>query len=166
MRRPDPTSLHVGSAAVPDLPTPFDALDGWSIGRADDRLLVALTHQVVYREVPLTEPGLVLVLVPEARWLPPADREELAAIAQRGVVTGVLGPDLRPPIADDIRTAAMHDPRLDGQWAALALSPSTASAMLAKACPGPGDLFDFGVTHDRGRVVAAARCLMRRLGPE
>ena len=166
MRRSGPTAPHVGSAVVPDLPTPFDALEGWSIGRADGQLLVPLTHQVVYREVPLTEPGLVLVLVPEARWLPPADREELAAIAQRGVVTGALGPGIMTPIADGIRTAVVRDPRFDGQWAALALSPSTASAMLAKACPGQGDLFDFGVTHDRRRVVMAARCLLRHLGPE
>jgi EAL domain-containing protein (putative c-di-GMP-specific phosphodiesterase class I) len=166
MRRSDPIAFHVGSAAVPDLPTPFDALEGWSIGRANDQLLVPLAHQVVYREVPLSEPGLVLVLVPEARWLPAADREELGAIAQRGVVAGALGSDLTAPPAVGVRTAPTHDPRLDGQWAALALSPSTATAMLARARPGTGGLYDFGVTHDRGRVVAAARCLLRRLGPE
>ncbi len=150
MRGAEQAPLHVGSTAVPDPPTPFDALEGWSIGRADDRLLVALTHQMVYREVPLTEPGLVLVLVPEGRSLPPADREELAAIAQRGVVAGALGPDLPTPIADGIRTAAIHDAAIRRPVGGPCVESEHGRRHARESEPWARGFFDFGVTHDRG----------------
>jgi EAL domain-containing protein (putative c-di-GMP-specific phosphodiesterase class I) len=157
--------LQVGSASVPDLRTPFDALEGWSIGRADSSLLVRLSHQVAYREVPLSEPALVLVLVPEPALLTPSDRGLLAEMARRGVVTGALGPGVPAPPADGVRGAGAHDPRLDGEWAVVTLSPGTASALLARAQPGSVQQFEFGVTHDRRRVVSAMRCLLRHLEP-
>jgi hypothetical protein len=45
----------------------------------------------------------------------------------------------------------------------VALNPEASGAMLARiANDGPG--YDFGVTHETQRVIAAARCLFRRLG--
>lgn len=52
-----------------------------------------------------------------------------------------------------------------GQWAVVALGPHIAGAMLARAAPGSHSKFEFTVTHDRQRVTAAARCLLRWLGP-
>jgi EAL domain-containing protein (putative c-di-GMP-specific phosphodiesterase class I) len=160
-----PDGLRIGSATVPDLRTPFDALEGWSVGRADASLLARLSHEVAYREVPLSEPALVLVLVPEPGLLTAADRSRLVDMARRGVVTGALGPGLPAPPADGVRSGAYHDHQLDGEWAVITLSPGTAAALLARALPGDGNRFEFGVTHDRRRVVAAMRCLLRRLGP-
>jgi EAL domain-containing protein (putative c-di-GMP-specific phosphodiesterase class I) len=157
--------LRVGSAPAEDLRTPFDALQGWSIGQADPPLLIELSHQVAYREVPPSEPALVLVLVPDPDLLPVADRGTLADMARRGVVTGAMGPGLPTPPAEGVRGAPVHDAQLDGEWAVVTLSPGTASALLARQLPGSGARYEFGVTHDRRRVVSAMRCLLRHLGP-
>lgn len=157
-------AVQVGSASVADIRTPFEALEGWSIGRADERLLTALSHQVAYREVPLTEPALVLVLVPDPALLTDEDRHRLVEVATRGVVTGVLGPGFPSAPLDGVRGGPGYDRQLDGEWAVITLSPGTASAILARAAPHSGQ-FEFGVTHDRRRVVTAARCLLRHLGP-
>jgi hypothetical protein len=58
----------------------------------------------------------------------------------------------------------MHDWTLDRQWALLALSPSAAGALIARAVPDSAE-FEYAITHDRQRVVTAARCLFRRFGP-
>ena len=36
--------------------------------------------------------------------------------------------------------------------------------IVARRAPGTDSQFDFGVTHDRRRIIPAARCLMRQLG--
>jgi hypothetical protein len=157
--------LQVGSASVQDLRTPFDALQGWSIGQAEPPLLIRLSHQVAYREVPLREPALILILVPEPDLLTAGDRGRLADMARRGVVTGALGPGLPTPPAQGVRFAPVHDAELDGEWAVVTLSPGTSSALLARRLPGSEARYEFGVTHDRRRVVSAMRCLLRHLGP-
>jgi len=158
-------TLNVRSAPIADLATPFDALDGRSTGRADLAYITALSRHLAERAAELTAPALSLLLLPDPRLLTAADRTRLALFAQRGVVTGALGPGLPDPPATGVRGARSHDRTLDGHWATLTLSPGTASAMLARSVPGGVDEFEFGVTHDRRRVVAAARSLLRRLGP-
>jgi hypothetical protein len=37
--------------------------------------------------------------------------------------------------------------------------------VLARQIPEAASQFEFGVTHDRQRIIPAARCLLRRLGP-
>jgi EAL domain-containing protein (putative c-di-GMP-specific phosphodiesterase class I) len=161
----DGPEFAIGSTPIPDLKTPFEALEGWSLGRGDERLLVPLTHQVVHREVPPAKPALVLVLVPDVALFTLADRHWMGRVARRGVIAGALGPGLPSRFDNGIRGAAKHDRQLEREWAVIALSPGTASAMLARALPDATDRFEFGVTHDRRRVVAAARSLLRRLGP-
>jgi hypothetical protein len=120
---------------------------------------------VTHGGVELIEPALVIVLVPGAEMFTAADERRLAVLAQRGVITGVLGPGLSTEPAAGARGAGSPDADLHGEGAVIALSPSTAGAMLARARAGTASEFDFGVTHDRSQVIAAARCLLRRLGP-
>jgi EAL domain-containing protein (putative c-di-GMP-specific phosphodiesterase class I) len=157
-------TLRFGSASLPEPRTPFDALAGRTIGRASAGLLMPLSRQVAYRSADLTAPALVIVLVPERGLFSPADSHRLARLAGRGVATGALGPGLGAEPARGVHGAQVHDPTLDGEWAVLALSPGSAGAMLARAVPGTRSEFEFGVTHDRMRVISAARCLLRRLG--
>ncbi|SNT63396.1 EAL domain, c-di-GMP-specific phosphodiesterase class I (or its enzymatically inactive variant) [Asanoa hainanensis] len=156
--------LSVNSEQIANLATPFDALEGRTTSRADLTYLTALSHHFTDRAAELVAPSLSLLLLPDPRLLTREDRIQLALLAQRGVVTGVLGPGLPDPPATGVRGARDHDHALDGHWATLTLSPGTASALLARAVPGSTDEFEFGVTHDRRLVVAAARCLLRRLG--
>ncbi|WP_275414228.1 EAL domain-containing protein [Asanoa ishikariensis] len=156
--------LSVNSEPIARLATPFDALEGRETSRADLTYLTALSNHLTDRAAELVAPALSLVLLPDPHLLTRADRIRLALLAQRGVVTGVLGPGLPDPPATGVRGARRHDPALDGHWATLTLSPGTASALLARTVPGSVGEFEFGVTHDRRRVVAAARSLLRRLG--
>jgi EAL domain-containing protein (putative c-di-GMP-specific phosphodiesterase class I) len=157
-------ALNIRSEPIADLATPFDALKGRPTSRANRAYLTALSRHLTDRAAELTAPALSLTLLPDRRALTGADRARLALLAQRGVVTGALGPGLPDPPAAGVRGARVHDRTLDGHWATLTLSPGTASAMLARMVPGSTDEFEFAVTHDRRRVVAAARSLLRRLG--
>jgi hypothetical protein len=154
----------VASGTVDDVATPFDALAGRPTSRATAELLVPLSRQVVLGETDLAEPALVVDLVPEPAVFGPEERRTLMRLARRGVVTGALGRGTAGEPVDGVRGALVHDRSLDGQWTFLALSPSNAGAMLARAVPGTAE-YEFGITHDRRRVVTAARCLLRRLGP-
>ncbi|MEV4620712.1 EAL domain-containing protein [Asanoa sp. NPDC049573] len=156
--------LHIGSAPIADLATPFDALDERSLNRANVAFLTALSRHLTDKAAELTAPALSLLLLPDPLLLTESERTRLSHLAQRGVVTAALGPDLPYPPAAGVRGARAHDKALDGHWATLMLSPGTGSALVARAVPGAVDEFVFGVTHDRRRVVAAARSLLRRVG--
>jgi EAL domain-containing protein (putative c-di-GMP-specific phosphodiesterase class I) len=157
-------AFDVSSAEIADLATPFDALSNRTTGRANLAYVTALSRHVADRATQLAAPALSLQLLPDPRLLTAADRTRLEGVADRGVVTGALGPGLPDPPAAGVRGARVHDPTLDGHWATLILSPGTASAMVARRAPGRLDEYEYGVTHDRRRVVAAARSLLRRLG--
>ena len=78
----------------------------------------------------------------------------------------MLGPGIPAHSGGGIRGGHLDtEDALKTEWAIVGLSPHTAGAMLARAIPGKPSEFEFAVTHDRQRVVAAARCLLRRLGP-
>jgi len=162
----DLTSLpEIANATVPDIRTPFEALAGRTIGRANAEILIPLARQVAHGGVELIEPALVIVLVPRPEVFTAADQQRLAELARRGVITGALGPGLPVEPVAGARGAHSPDPTFAGEWAVVALSPSSAAAMLARTVPGTASQFEFGVTHDRTRVIAAARCLLRRLAP-
>ena len=71
-----------------------------------------------------------------------------------------------PEPAPGVRGSHKHDPALDGQYAVIAVSPSTAVAVLARRSHSTQPGYYFGVIHDRPRITTAARCLLRQLGPE
>jgi hypothetical protein len=160
----DSIVASVDSEAIVDVATPFEALVGRPTHRATAEFLRPFSHQVAFGETDLAEPALVIQLVPDPDLFGPAERQALTRLAGRGVIAGVLGPGAFDVSVPGVRGAPVHESVLDGQWALLALSPSSAGAMLARAVPGTAE-FEFGVTHDRRRVVVAARCLLRRLGP-
>jgi len=154
----------VASERAAVVPTPFDALAGRRTSRATPDLLLPLSRQVAFGETDLAEPALVIYLVPDPALFGPDEAHALTRLAGRGVVTGALGRGISAEPPSGVRGVDTHDTALDGQWALLALSPSAAGAMLARAVPDTTH-FEFAITHDRRRVIAAARCLLRRLGP-
>ena len=73
-----------------------------------------------------------------------------ARLARRRVMAGALGRGVLPEPAPGVRGSWVHDPSLDGAWASIALSPSTAVAILAQQVPGTKSQFEFGVTMTVG----------------
>ena len=154
----------VRSEPIHDVRTPFDAIAGRPLSRAAADLLLPLSRQVAFGETHLGEPAMVIQLVPDPELFGPAEQQELTRLAARGVITGVLGRGVPAIPIPGVRRTNVYDPTLDGQWALLALSPSAAGALIARAVPDSAE-FEYAITHDRQRVVTAARCLFRRFGP-
>jgi EAL domain-containing protein (putative c-di-GMP-specific phosphodiesterase class I) len=149
----------------PAVATPFDALDGYVTGRATADLLTVISRHI--RSTALGAPGAALNinLLPSPDRFGPDERSHLAVLASGGVMTAVLGPGIPASPGAGIRGVGLrHEWYLDGQWAVITLSPATATAMLARVVDGDPAAYDFAITHDKRRVIAAARCLFRRLG--
>lgn len=149
----------------PTIAAPFDALHGQLTGRANASLLILLGQQLESGAVGLAVPALLITLVPDPHLFGPTERRRLTRLVNRGVMAAVLGPGVPAEPGSGIRGVGLrHEPELVGEWAVVALSPYAAGALLARAVPGHQSEFEFGITHDPHRVIAAARCLFRRLG--
>jgi hypothetical protein len=114
----------------------------------------------------LQPPALLIVLVPDPETLTDHHLRVLSQMARRQVITGVIGAGMPPEPAPGVRGSQKHDPALDGQYAVIAVSPSTAVAVLARQTHSTEPDFYFGIIHDRPRITTAARCLLRQLGPQ
>ena len=159
----EPMRLH--TAAPQLISAPFDALRGLVNGRASADLLAPISRHLEPCVADLTAPALLIWLLPDPALFGPDDRRRLSDLARQGVLTAVLGPGLPAQLGDGIRGAGMRgEPDITNEWATVVLSSCSAGAMLARVVPESPTEFEFGLTHDPPRVVAAARCLFRRLG--
>jgi EAL domain-containing protein (putative c-di-GMP-specific phosphodiesterase class I) len=157
---------HLAELALEEVPTPFWVLGRRKISRASADILIALAHEVFHHGLHLLPPALVVMLVPGAELLTPRALRILGQLARRDIVTCAIGPGVPPEPAPGVRGSWEHDPALDGEYALIAISPSTAVALLARRTDRSNSEFEFGVIHDRQPIVCAARCLLRRLGPQ
>jgi EAL domain-containing protein (putative c-di-GMP-specific phosphodiesterase class I) len=170
----DPTSVEEHDAhmsilaqlGLEDVRSPFDALGGAPIGRAPRDLLLSLADEVFRHGLHLQSPALLIMLVPDPEALTKNNLRVLTQMARRQVITGVIGEGMPPEPAPGVRGSQKHDPALDGQYAVIAVSPSTAVAVLARQAHSTQPDFYFSVIHDRPRITSVARCLLRHLGPE
>ena len=148
-----------------DVRSPFEVLGGKMISRAPRDLLRSLAEEVFRHGMHLLPPALLVVLVPDPEALTKQQLRALSQMARRQVITGVIGSGMPPEPAPGVRGSQKPDPALEGQYAVIALSPSTAVAVLARRTHSTQPDFYFGVIHDRPRITTAARCLLRQLGP-
>jgi hypothetical protein len=145
--------------------TPFDALAGQvdSTGTAD--LLVSLTNQFASYVDTLT-PALYLSLLPEPHLLDEAELHRLARLASAGTFAAVLGPGVPAEPGHGVRgIGRRREPLPRDEWAAITLGPNLSAAVLARRTPEGDDEWMYAITYDPLRVVAAARSLVRLLGP-
>jgi EAL domain-containing protein (putative c-di-GMP-specific phosphodiesterase class I) len=169
---PAPAAEHEAHMAIrselglEDVRSPFEVLGGQQISRAPRELVRSLADEVFRHGQHLLSPALLLVLVPDPEVLTKHHLSALSEIASRQVMTGVIGAGMPPEPAPGVRGSQKHDPALDRQYAIIAVSPSTAVAVLARQAHSTQPDFYFGVIHDRPRITTAARCLLRQLGPQ
>jgi EAL domain-containing protein (putative c-di-GMP-specific phosphodiesterase class I) len=149
-----------------DVRSPFEVLGGQSISLAPRDILLSLADEVFCHGLHLQPPALLVMLVPDPDALTKHHLRVLSQLARRQVITGVIGEGMPSEPAPGVRGSQEHDPALDGQFAVIAVSPSTAVAVLARRAHSTQPDFYFGVIHDRPRITTAARCLLRRLGPQ
>ncbi|MEV6966568.1 EAL domain-containing protein [Hamadaea sp. NPDC051192] len=148
-----------------DVDTPLQAVTGQPVRRADRHLLVALMRHLIRTNVPSSGPAMLLLLVPDPAALAAVDGGFLTALAHRDVLIAAIGPGLPSPPAPDVRGGAIHEQALGGSWSAVLLASGVAIAVLAERRDGEPEHIDYAVTHDRDRVITAARCLLRQIGP-
>ena len=159
----EPMRLRAETPAT--VAAPFDALRGYANGRASAELLASISRHLEPCVADLTAPALLIWLLPDPSLFGSDERNRLSDLARQGVLTAVLGPGLPTELGDGIRGAGLRgEPDITNEWATVVLSSCSAGAMLARADAENPSVFEFGVTHDPPRVVAAARCLFRRLG--
>jgi EAL domain-containing protein (putative c-di-GMP-specific phosphodiesterase class I) len=155
--------LDISARIPPSVATPVDALRGRLTGWAEADLLVALCRRIEKSIEHAPVPALLISLLPAPYLFDAQLRGRYARLARRGATTAVIGPGIPVEPGGGIRGVGLRwEAPIEDQWAAVALSPSSAGALLARAADHGG--FDFGVTHETERVIAAARCLFRRLG--
>ena len=152
--------------APEDVLSPFEVLGGQPIGCAPRDLLLSLADEIFRHGLHLLPPALLIVLVPDPEALSGQHLRALSQMAGHQVITVVIGAGIPPEPAPGVRGTQKHDPALDGQYAVIAVSPSTAVAVLARRSHSTRPDYYFGVIHDRPRIATAARCLLRQLGPE
>jgi EAL domain-containing protein (putative c-di-GMP-specific phosphodiesterase class I) len=149
-----------------DVLSPFEVLGGQPISLAPRDLLLSLADEIFRHGLHLLPPALLIVLVPDPEALTGQQLRALSQLAGHQVITGVIGAGIPPEPAPGVRGSQKHDPALDGQYAVIAVSPSTAVAVLARRSHSTQPGYFFCVIHDRPRITTAARCLLRQLGPE
>ena len=163
MRRPA-RRIEIGAQTPPAVSTPIGALSDHLIGRSGTDLLGLLCRRIESSVEHAPVPALLISLLPEPGMFGEEERTRFARLADRGATTAILGPGIRAEPGSNIRgTGLRHEEPIEGEWAMVALNPAATGAMLARvARDGIG--YEFGVTHETPRVLAAARCLFRRLG--
>jgi len=162
----DMHSSLMADLGLEDVRSPFEALGRQTISRAPRALLRSLAAEVFRHGLHLVPPALLVMLVPGPEMLTRNDLRVLGQMARRQVITGLIGAGIPPEPAPGVRGSWEHDPALDGEYAVIAVSPSTAVAVLARQADSTQSDFYFGVIHDRPRIMCAARCLLRKLGPQ
>ena len=157
--------VDVDGRIPPSVNSPIEVLGGGMTGRASADLLTPLCRRIESSIEPAPAPALLIAHVPDPGLFGDSERHRYARLAHRGATTAVLGPGIPVEPGDGIRGVGLRHPEpLDGDWAVVALNPSSAGALLAHVAGDDAQHFEFGVTHDTERVITAARCLFRRLG--
>jgi len=156
---------NLAELALEDVSSPFEVMGRRTISPAPAALLRALGYEVFSHGLYLLPPALVLMLVPHSGFLSAKIPPHLEQMARRGIITGVVGAGVPADLPPGVRGSSKYDPALDGQYAVVALSPSTAVAVIARQAHRTDTESEFGVIHDRQPIVCAARCLLRQLGP-
>jgi EAL domain len=146
---------------------PFDAAQGLQSRRATASLLAPLGARVGHCSVDIYNSAALVALLPNAELYDAADKDHFEDLARQGVLTGVIGPGVSTEPGEGVRGGHvdLDDTELNGQWAVVGISSHSATAMLAREIPGSSSEFEFVLTHDRERVAAAARCLLRYIHP-
>ncbi len=146
------------------LDSPFEALGGRTIGRAGEELLTALMRDVGAC-ADVSAPVLHVVLLPTLDRLDAAELERLSDLARTGTFAAVLGPGIPAEPGGGVRgVGSQRTPPPREEWAAITIGPCSNVAVLARRVPDGSGEWEYGITHDRTRAIAAARSLIRLLG--
>ena len=151
--------------------TPYELLTpGHTPLRVAKRLLIPMSHHLENQALTNGDRLVILGCFQKAEHFTFATRERYRRLAEHTVLTAALGVGLDTLDVPAVRGADLHPrDRLGREWNVLVVGPHFAGALVARDCGDDGpDLdrrFDFVITHDRDRVLAAARALLHWIAP-
>src|SRR5262245_7908751 len=124
--------VDIDGRIPPTVDSPIDVLGAGPTGRASTDLLTPLCRRIEASIEPAPVPALLCSHVPDPGMFGEPERNRYARLAHRGATTAVLGPGIPVEPGDGIRGVGLRHPELlDGDWAVVALNPSSAGALLA-----------------------------------
>jgi EAL domain-containing protein (putative c-di-GMP-specific phosphodiesterase class I) len=157
---------HVPLVSTPPLIVrrPFEALAGHAIGPAGDELVAELTRYVA-ATADVSAPTVHVNLLVGADRLDSAELERLSHLARRGTFAAVLGPGIAAEPGHGVRgTGQRREPLPAAEWACVSVGPGFCAAVLARRRPDEPGVWEYGITQDWPRTIAATRSLVRLLG--
>jgi EAL domain-containing protein (putative c-di-GMP-specific phosphodiesterase class I) len=144
--------------------SPFEALAGHVVGPAGEDLVLELARFVA-ASADVQIPTLHINLFQSAEQLYPTELGRISRLAHRGTFAAVLGPGVPAEPGHGVRgTGLRKEPQPTDEWAAITIGPGLCTAVVARLVRDGDGGWDYGITHDWTRAVAAARCLVRLLG--
>jgi hypothetical protein len=172
IRRPIECGLRrVGPLEVPS-GTPFDSCaTGRALRVARKDLLIEITKHLEFEAMGNGELGVLLSTFQHARNLTPDTVRRYRDLASELAFVAAIGEDLTAEPAPGVRGALLHpgDP-VRGEWDVVVVGPHFTAALTARDLDDTGPdrqrRFEFALTYDRDRVLAAARALLGRIWAE
>lgn len=165
-RRPSPAT----GVVPPDrASTPWELVSGHhEVRRATKPLLAAMSHHIELQVDQCDGSAVVVACFQHRDHLTAGVMRRFARFSRTATFVGVLGTDIDPTPAPDLRGCALdQDDPLEHEWSLVVISPFFCAALIAHdtgldAADEAERQFDYLVTYDRELATRAGRLLMRR----
>jgi EAL domain-containing protein (putative c-di-GMP-specific phosphodiesterase class I) len=164
-----PPARPVRAAPHPDPrdTTPFAVVSqGRPVRRASRALLSGLSRNLEAQARATGRSGMLVGSFQREELFDRAARRRYASLAHTLAFCGAVGERMAPEPAHGVRGGQLHaaDP-LAREWTVAVVSPHVSAALSAYDVDDGAGHYDYVLTHDRDRAVAAATALMARIAP-
>jgi len=134
-------------------------------------LLLSISRHLENQAATVGSGAVVLSAFQDAERFTPFTKVRYEELASKAAFVGALGVGMSADPATGVRGAKLPlNDVLLGEWSVVVLGPHFSGALVAQDVGDDGPdherRFDFAVTYNRELVVAAAKSLMRRIGPD
>jgi EAL domain-containing protein (putative c-di-GMP-specific phosphodiesterase class I) len=151
--------------------TPFEIVAGGRpTARATKRALLATTRYLELKAADAVDPPVLLTCFQDAAWFTPATAHRYSMLAKKSPFVATFGFGFGAEPVPGVRgTAVAGDDPLCREWNVIVVGPYFSAALVARDLGDSGAdryrRFEYALTYDRLRVLAAARALLGRLEP-
>ncbi|HSH60292.1 MAG TPA: EAL domain-containing protein, partial [Acidimicrobiales bacterium] len=150
--------------------TPFELMADDRRAVAPKRVMRAMSLHLERNAFVLPERPVILSTFQDVGFFTADTRRRYAALSRTSAFVAAMGVGIPPEPEPGVRGADLApDTRLRGEWNVVVVGPHFAGALSGHDMGDDGDddarRFEYAITHERGRVLAAARRLMTEVVP-
>jgi EAL domain-containing protein (putative c-di-GMP-specific phosphodiesterase class I) len=170
-RFPRPSGLRFTRPHTEPPASPFALVqDGGALRTATKELLLPISHHLERHALSTDSRPVLLAAFEDAAHFTPGTVRRYERLAPACSFVAALGAGMPPHPLPGVRGADLPaGDALQGEWVVCVVGPHFGAALIARdRCdtgPDRERRFDYQVTHDRERVLAAARSLFLRIAP-